>query len=43
MRIVGLLEDVPVHVGEGLVNPHAITSTTFYVLDMDDVYSLILG
>ena len=43
MRIVGLLQDVPIHVGEGPVNPRAVVPTTFYVLDMDNVYSLILG
>ena len=43
MRTVGLLQDVPIHVGEGLVNPRAVVPTTFYVLDVDNVYPLILG
>ena len=43
MRTVGLVQDVSEHVGEGLVNPRAVVPTTFYVLDVDDVYSLILG
>ena len=40
---MGLLQDVPVHVGEGPVNPSAVAPTIFYVLDVDDVYLLILG
>ena len=43
MRTVGLLQDIPIHVGEGPVNPRAVVPTTFYVLDVDNVYSLILG
>ena len=43
MRTVGLLQDVPIHVGEGPVSPPAVMPTTFYVLDVDNVYSLILG
>ena len=34
---------MPLHVGSGPVDPRAIVRTTFYVLDISDVYSLILG
>ena len=43
MHTMGLLQDVPIRVGEGPVNPRAVVPTTFYVLDVDNVYSLILG
>ena len=43
MRTVGLLQDVSIHVGEGPVNPRAAVPTTFYVLDVDNVYPLIFG
>ena len=40
---MGLLQDVLINVGEGPVNQRAVVPTTFYVLDVDNVYSLILG
>ena len=43
MRTVGFLQDVPVHVGDGPVDPRTVVRTTFYVLDVNNVYSLILG
>ena len=43
MCTVGFLQDVPVHVGDGLVDPRAVVRTMFYVLDVDNMYSLLLG
>ena len=42
VSIVGLLSNVPLHVGPGPVDPCAVVRTTFYVLD-GDKYMLILG
>ena len=42
-RTLGQLRKVPVHIGTGSVNPDAVVTTTFYVLDSDHQYSLILG
>ena len=43
MWTLGLLRNVPLHVGSGPVNPQAVVFTTFYVLAVDDAYSRILG
>ena len=42
-RTLGQLREVPVHIGTGPVDPTAVVTTTFYVIDSDRTYSLILG
>ncbi len=41
-RVVGLLEDVPLHLGAGPVDPKDVVRTTFWVLD-NPGYHFILG
>ena len=42
VTVVGLLVDVPLHVGPGPVDPRAFVQTTYYVLE-GDKYMMILG
>ena len=42
VTVVGMLHNVPLHVGSGPVDPQAVVRTTFYVLDGDS-YIMILG
>ena len=40
--MVGLLVDIPLHVGSGPIDPRAVVQTTFYILK-GDKYMMILG
>ena len=42
MPVVGLLVNVPLHMGPGPIDPCEVVQTTFYVLE-GDKYMMILG